>query len=143
MVIYFYIISNIPFCTVCRWPQSVSLIQSVRIMTSYNFWVFSNKLLGVLVLLTEVANASFEKEDYSAIQYGLTQTNSDSNSYFSYNFPSPMDLGINFAKDTEDSDIIHLQVQCSTEAFRGEVHRIDRIQAHFSSWILINEQYFP
>jgi hypothetical protein len=36
-------------------------------MSYYNFWIIKEKLLGVLVLLTSEANASFDSTDYKAI----------------------------------------------------------------------------
>lgn len=114
---------------------------SLVFMSYYNFWIFERKLLGVLVLLTTEANVLFDSDDYKAILYGLTTSDSENGNYFEYTFLSENDFTIFLAKEIE-TDIIQLRIKVLNSQFKNSIEYIDRFQASFDNWTIKNEDYF-
>lgn len=101
-------------------------------MTSYNFWIYQHKLLGILRQLAEDAGVSFGQQDQKAVLRGLLNSESSSNTFFEYAFFSKDDLTVCLARDSDDGNIIHLKIQSRDPDFLGLGRRLEIFQSHFS-----------
>lgn len=109
-------------------------------MDTYNFWVWRQKLLGVLYLLAREAGADFSRRDYDAVLYGLSII-VEGEEPFVYTLIGEETIVISLAPNEEDRDIIVFNISGSN-AFLQKVELIDRFQASFQSWTIQDEDYY-
>jgi hypothetical protein len=104
-------------------------------MNGYRFWIFREKLRGVVFLLSEAVGIGVSPEDFSAIEYGIMKASRKAeDGDYEHFFLGQDDFSVVFPADPEDDDILRLWVKTDDAEFLKWVSHIDAIQAYIDSW---------
>ena len=75
-------------------------------MTKGN-WIDEENLLAFLNILAHIVSYDFVTQDWKAIQFGLSGTNSERDVWFEYILPGKLDLELKLAKEEGTSVIMY------------------------------------
>ena len=104
-------------------------------------WVFEEKLLGVLYLIAQDWEASFDRAEFDSIRHNLFYSNSDAGQYFDYTFKSHKgQLTIQMGKE-QGAGIIMIEAKGTNNNTSGLLERIDKVQQCFSAWTLDDPEF--
>lgn len=96
-----------------------------------DFWIFRQKLLSTLLLLSHLVDYDFDNNDLDAVEYGLTGT-SNKNIWWTYQLIGKTTIDLRFACDEDETDIIFIQLSFG-KFLRGQVDLIIYVVQEFDS----------
>ncbi len=98
----------------------------------YGFWFWSDKLLGVLTMLSHLAGCQIGTEELEYLKQELQGTNDEENRWISYNLNGSLNsIKLSLAYDAEEgNDMIHLKIQ-ATEDLMPKLEALDLFQSLF------------
>ncbi len=101
-------------------------------ITTYQFWLWTPKLNGVLAMLSELAKYELTQSDLDAISIGLVDTCDEKNNWFDYKFDGEKySIMLRLAFDKEEGkDMTHIKIQTSIE-LEQKLQALDLFQSLF------------
>jgi hypothetical protein len=86
-----------------------------NIEIEYGFWFWSDKLTGVLTMLSYLVEYRLDPEEIEFIRQELLSTNNERNQWMTYKFDGKLNnMKLTFALDDEEgNDMIHIKVKTS------------------------------
>jgi hypothetical protein len=105
----------------------------------YGFWFWSNKLNGILVILSQYAKYKLDEIEIETIRHNLIGTNNELDRWAHYCFDgSKYRIEMQFAyDDAENSDMIHIKLNSSTD-LKEKFEILDLFQSTFKNLDLEN-----
>lgn len=83
----------------------------------YGFWFWSDKLNGVLTMLSYLVEYRLDQNEIEVIRQELIGTNDERNQWTTYKFDGKLNnMELTFAFDDEEgNDMIHIKIKTSAE----------------------------
>ncbi|TJZ49311.1 hypothetical protein FAZ15_22340 [Sphingobacterium olei] len=81
----------------------------------YGFWFGSDKLVGVLTMLSYLIDYKIGEEEIKILKLELQGTNDEKNQWITHKLNGKLNsISLNLAYDDEEgSDMIHIKIKCS------------------------------
>ena len=83
----------------------------------YVFWFWSDKLVGILTMLSHLADYKINEEEIELIKQELRGTNDEKNQWTTYKLDGKSNnMSLTFAFDSEEGkDMIHIKIKTSQD----------------------------
>jgi hypothetical protein len=98
----------------------------------YGFWFWSDKLIGILTMLSKLAGYQLDKEEIDIIHQELRGTNDDKNLWLTYHFEGKLNImKLYMAYVAEQStDMIFIKISTSAD-LKPKLQALDLFQSIF------------
>ena len=98
----------------------------------YGFWFWSDKLAGVLTMLSHLTDYKLDQEEIEFVKQELRGTNDEKNQWATYKLDGKANkMALAFAYDSEEgTDMIHIKIKTSAD-LKPKLEALDLFQCLF------------